>query len=234
MSCKKENAFDCFTPNGSVISETRHFSDFTHVEVYDNIEVTVLKGNTCKAEVIAGKNIVTNISTQLKGDTLIITNKNVCNFVRGYKKKIKVHVTLPYVTKITHTSVAPLLFEPGFSQDTLLLRVTNSGDVHVNGSFKEVRVSSHGNGDVYISGTSNKLYVYTYGTNFVHAENFIVHDFTFVETLTLGDCIVNASGLNKLVYHIHANAGNIYYKGVPASIENVGNSSVKGKAIQTD
>jgi hypothetical protein len=97
MGCKKENSLDCFKSNGREVYEIRNLGSFTKIEVNEKIEVTVFKGTEFKIEVIAGKNIIKNIKTRIVNDTLKIENRNTCNFVRGYKKKVRVNVTLPYL-----------------------------------------------------------------------------------------------------------------------------------------
>jgi hypothetical protein len=228
-TCKKENLLDCFKPNGKEITELRLPGSFSKIEVFDKVFVNVYKGSDHKVEVTAGKNIIKNVRTRIKDNVLIIENNNTCNFVRGYKREIVVNVTVPYMRKITNSGVATIRMEQNFVQDTLELRVQNSGDVYINGTFNEVRTSSHGNGDIYLSGSANSFYIYTHGTNFVKAEDLVVKDFTFVETISIGDCYINATQLNRLDYHIHA-SGDIFYSGTPAYITDYKGEGT-GKAI---
>jgi hypothetical protein len=181
-------------------------------------------------EVIAGKNIIRNVSTEVKDGILLIENLNTCNFVRGYKREIKVNVTVPYIRKVTNSGVATIRFANDFSQDTLVVRTQNSGDTHINGMFNEVRISSHGNGDTYLSGTCNRFFVYTFGTNYVKADNFIVSDYMFIETVSIGSCYVNCTNLQRLEYNIHSK-GNIYYTGSPTYIVDFSSGDGTGKAI---
>lgn len=232
-ACRKENALDCFKSTGKTVVENRKPGFFRNVELNSKINVRIFQGNECNVEVIGGKNVISNISTRIEGDVLIIEDKNECNFVRGYKRHISINVTLPYAAKVINAGVAKITFAEDFTQDTLVVRATNSGDIDVNGTFKQLRTSSHGNGDITIKGRANSLFIYTNGTNFVHAEDFVVTDYIFVETLTIGDCTINATQLSRLEYNIHR-SGNIYYIGQPGSIDDFSAPGVKGKAIQKD
>lgn len=235
VSCRKENAFDCFKSTGKSISVLRETGSFRKIEVNDKINVTIYKGPEFKVEVIAGENIIQNISTKVTNGTLKIDNNNKCNFVRGYKHEIYVNVTVPYIELVSNISVAPLKFAEDFSQDTLVLRIENSGDTYVNGTFNQIRTSTHGNGDFYFTGKTNSLFVYTNGTNYIRAQNLLVKDYIFIETLTIGDCYINGANLKKFEYNIKSD-GNIYYTHKPDEIKNVGTGgeNYKGRAVQVD
>jgi hypothetical protein len=84
---------------------------------------------------------------------------------------------------------------------------------------------------MYVSGTANSFNIYTNGTNFVHAENLVVKNFVFVQTLTLGDCFINGSELQEFVYNI-GSSGNVYYTGNPPIITDVSEVKAKGKVIK--
>lgn len=230
-SCKKDNALDFFKRTGPDITETRSPGSFKRIETYDKVYVTIVQGPEFKVEVTAGKNLVKNIYTTIKDDVLRIGNKNEFNFMRSYKRKINVKVTVPRIEHVTNAGVADIVFDENYAQDTLTARMENSGDIHINGVFNQVRTSSHGNGDLYISGKSNSFYVYTNGTNFIHAEELLVSDYIFIETLSIGYCYINCSQLNEFEYCIWR-SGNIYYSGTPAIIKKSGNGNGSGQAIQ--
>ncbi len=183
-------------------------------------------------DVVAGKNVIKNIKTTVSDGVLSIDNDNRCNFVRGYKRSITVNITLPYIVKVESRGVGTIRFNESYSQDTMQLLAENSGDIHLYGTFNEIRTSSHGNGDVYLNGTCSRLFVYTFGTNLLKAENLIISSHVFIETISIGDCFINAPQGGKLEYNIWRK-GNIYYKGNPAEINNLKGDG-KGKLIKQD
>jgi hypothetical protein len=215
IACKKENRLDCFTPNGEDTSETRTLSSFDSVEVFDKIDLVVHPGLSHSVVVTGGKKILHNIKTDVRGGRLFIDNRNTCNFVRGYKRHIKVDVYMPYLKFLKNSGVGPATISGDRVQDTLVVRAENSGDIIVDGTYTELRTSTHGNGDVYLHGSSKRLFVYTYGTNYVHGEKITIKEYAFIHSLTLGDCIINADSLNELECNIEG-PGNIYYTGHPA------------------
>jgi hypothetical protein len=231
FSCHKENAFDCFKSTGKNTVEIRKPGFFRNIELNNKINVNIYQGSECLVEVIAGEHIIKKVSTKVIGDVLVIDDNNQCNMVRGYKREITINITLPYLVKATNASVAPIVFDQNFKQDTLIVRVTNSGDVEINGEFNQLRTSTHGNGDITITGKANSFYIYTNGTNFINAQNFLVKDYMFIETLSVGDCNVNATALNRLDYNIH-DGGNIYYIGTPKEINDYSTQNHTGQAVQ--
>lgn len=208
---------DCVKSSGAETVVHRAVPQFTAVQLEHKMEVEIVQGDSCSVTLSAGDNILENVHAAVTSGTLILTDRNTCNFVRGYKRGIRARVTAPFIRKITNNSVGNIRFAGGFVQDTIVLRAENSGDIHLDGHFNEIRTSSHGNGDMYLSGKCNSLYVYAYGTNFLKAESLAVKNFAFIHSMTIGDCFVNAEGLQRLEYNIE-NDGNIYYRGEPGLI----------------
>jgi hypothetical protein len=232
-SCSKENRFSCFKSNGSTITEQRTVPKFDSVYVADKIEVTISNGSEYKVEVIAGKNVIKNIVCEVKNGQLEIRNKNTCNFVRGYKHKFKVNITTPYLKRCENDGVGPVIFADNFAQDVIYLRVVNSGDVYLNGTFSKIYSSSHGNGDVHFKGKTKELHIYTNGTNYIRAEEMVVSDYVFIATLTLGDATFNLTNTKVFDYYIW-NDGNVKYSGTPLVINHPVERSGKGQLIKLD
>ena len=233
LSCSKENAFDCFKSNGKEITQTRFPGNFKFIETYDNLEVTLFQGSEFKVEVTAGENIIKNISTNVANETLKIDNTNKCNVVRGYKKKVKIKVTVPYIEQVTNYGVGPITFDENFSQDKIYIKAENSGDTYLNGTYNEVRTSSHGNGDMYLKGFTKSLSVYSFGTNFTRAQELVISNYIFISTNSIGDTFFNLTDGTTLDYII-LNDGNVYYKGNPVAVNNLNTTPAKGRVIKQD
>ncbi len=136
------------------------------------------------------------------------------------------------MVRVENHGVGTTLFSEDFAQDTIHVLAENSGDIHLNGTFNQIKTSSHGNGDIYLNGICNTLFVYTYGTNLLKGEGLTVNNYVFVESISIGDCFINAPNGGKLEYNIWRN-GNIYYKGNPAEINNFKGDG-KGQLIKQD
>lgn len=212
ISCKKENAFDCFKPSGKISSETRGVSPFHTIIIQDKIDV-YLKQDNFYAEVKAGKNIISNIITEVKNETLYISNKNKCNFIRDPKKKIEVYIHLPKLRYLKHIGSGNISSINTFVQDTMLIRIESPGDVHLQVQTNYFGGSTHGNGDLYISGQTNYFYYNYNGTNFIYANNLNINNYVYLETHSVGNAYINLNniGMDAVLY----STGNIYYSGNP-------------------
>lgn len=230
LSCKKGESFDCFKTNGKDVTEQRTVGSFSTIKVFDKLDMTLVQGSEYKVEVTAGEHVIHHITTTVTNGELDIHNNNTCNFVRGYKRKIKVTVTVPYVWRVENWGVGSISVDAAFAQDSILVHTESSGDIHLRGTYGNVSTSSNGNGDIYLEGSGSKLYVSMYGTNFLYADNFLVSNFIFVETSSMGDCFVNGSAAHRLQSRIFKN-GNIYYTGNPPDISNDYENDCKGRLI---
>jgi hypothetical protein len=231
ISCKKENALDCFKSTGKEKQESRTMQAFDMINITDKFEVELLQGNEYKVEISAGEHLIKNILTSVNGRTLTVSNNNKCNFVRGYKRIIGIKVTLPHLMYLENNGVGVVRLNKAFKQDSVSVRVASSGDVHVEGNYGTIKTSSNGNGDMYIRGTAKKLYVYTNGINYVNAEELRVSDYMFIHSVTIGDCYVNATGTKKMDYNIQKD-GNIYYIGEPDAMQDFSDVAANGRVIR--
>lgn len=232
--CKKENAPDCFSATGADVSEVRDLGSFYAIELNANMELNLKSGSDYKVEVVAGEYIKDKISASVKSGTLILDNNNTCNFVRGYKRVIRINVTVPFITKVTHNAVGNIYFDEGYHQDsTLNIRAESSGDTYIRGNFGNIFTSSHGNGDMYLSGTAKQLNVYSNGTNYTWAEALKVSGYIFISTASIGDTYLHLNSTNELDYYIEKD-GNIYYTGTPAKQQELSDGTAKGKLIKLD
>ena len=233
MACNKSSAPDCFKRNGSETTEIRQVGNFTEIVFNDNMDLTFTHGQECKVEITCGENLFEKISTELSGQTLTIENKNRCNFVRGYKKRIKLNIILPYLRFVEHNGVGTLTVLPGFAQDSLWLKTESSGDIYVNGTYTVLKFNTNGNGDIYLTGSCKTLFAYMNGVNYVKAQDLSVSDYALVQTNSLGDGYFSFYG-TKQVDYVLQNSGNIYYSGNPQNISDKGDGKAKGKLVKLD
>lgn len=231
VSCKKDHSFDCFTSNGDTITEIRYPSPFKEVKVFNNIDLEIVEGPEYKVEVSAGQHIIKKISTTIKDSVLTILNSSTCNFVRGYKKKVLVTVTVPRLSKVENWGVGTATIKSDFKGTSLKVVAESSGDIHVRGTYIKVSTYSNGNGDIYLEGSSDTLNVFMNGINFLYGDNFIVKQYANSETHSMGDCFVNLALAKQLDFQIYR-SGNIYYEGTPAVINDRSAEDATGKLLK--
>src|SRR5262245_51383068 len=100
--CEKENMCDCLKSTGKIITEKRPLAEFSQLEVRKNVSVTLYKDTVNYAEVEAGENLIALVRTEISDGILKITNDNVCNWVRSYKKEIHVNLHFKELSYVRH------------------------------------------------------------------------------------------------------------------------------------
>ncbi|MEI7500642.1 MAG: DUF2807 domain-containing protein, partial [Bacteroidota bacterium] len=101
--CSKEGG--CITSTGPVIFEDRSdLGDFDSISLNDNVNLILTQGTKNIVQVEAGQNIIGGITTEVINRTLIINNKNICNWLRRYDSPLNVYVTIKNLAKITYNS----------------------------------------------------------------------------------------------------------------------------------
>jgi hypothetical protein len=231
VACSKDNRFACFTSSGKEITQTRQVNVFKNIRLSGKVTLTLLQGTEQSVEVFAGQNIIKNIKTRVENQELVIEDKNTCNFVRGYKREIKVTITTPYLYELTNESVSSIYMRD-FRLDSLYIKAGGSGDNYISGNFKNLRISSHGNGDVYLSGATEAMAIYMNGQNYIHAFDFLVYGYLFLAHISQGNCHLNLTETDLFNYSIQS-SGNVYYKGSAKTTEGSIESGAKGKLLET-
>lgn len=229
FSCKKENLCDCVKSTGPTNVIYRDLKDFNCIYLKDKIDLYLTQGPQFEVRVEAGANLQKLIKTELDGETLKVYNNNRCNWVRGYKHKIKVYVTAPYFKYLKHGGLGVIQSLNTIIQDTISLRTENSGDFRLDLNTYRVVGSAHGNGDMYLTGTTDRLESYYYGTNYLYAYGLNVSSYIFLDSYSIGHAYINAPENGLMDIKIDR-AGNVYYKGNTATINLTRNG--KGNLIQ--
>jgi len=230
VSCNKETAPDCFKRNGEETTVTRYTNVFTTLILNTDIDVELVQSQDVHIELTGGENLLPKVSTEVSSKTLEIDNNNTCNFVRGYKRKIKLKVYCPSIRRIRNKGVGNITMPMGFIQDSLEVNTESVGDVYINGDFDELVVNTGSHGDVYVKGKTNRFYAYIAGTNYLKAEE-LRSNYVYTNTNCLGDCFIDLS-TTALFEYVIANNGNIYYSGDPQQTANKGNGEAKGQLIK--
>ncbi len=233
VSCKPENRKDCFKGYGKEITVSRDLNSFNIIVLNDNIDYEVIQSPNFKVEITCGENLISNIETAVTSNSLIIENKNKCNFVRGYKKHAKITIYVPYIKTLFHSGVGQVNVNSNFIQDTIFINGGNSGNVNLYGNYQVVQTSSHGNTNIHFYGTTNELLTYLKGTNYLYADNSTIKLYANITTISIADVYLKLPPTSSLVVNIYRD-GNIYYSGNPFSILNKTEGNPKGKLIKND
>lgn len=214
-SCKKENACDCIKRTGPIVTQKREISGFDKIIVYDNIHVFITQYPSFEVTVEAGKNLRGLITTEVSDGTLVIKNKNRCNWTRSYKEPINVYIKMPVIKYITSDGTGTIKSLNTITTNTFDVRTKNSGNIELTVNNEKLISHMHGAGDLILHGYTYEHNCDIGGTAFLRGQDLQTKH-TSIHTFTTGLCYVNAS--NSLLCIIDE-IGDVYCYGNPATIQ---------------
>jgi len=216
-SCKKENMCDCFKSTGEITTEERVTEPFNSIYLSDNVNLFLIRDSVFKVKVVAGKNLLPLIKTNVEDGSMHISNNNKCNWVRSYKPKINVYVSMPTLMFIEYTGCGNISMLNTFTGDSIYFDTKNgSGTVDLDINMRVCYlIINTGPVDVNVKGHADELQLYYIGTGMIHCEN-LTTNYTYITHKSTGNCYINVRDL--LIYHISW-TGNIHYTGNPSQIQ---------------
>ncbi len=141
--------------NGNFIAETREVSSFSRIEVHGAMDVEVTPG-TSQVRVEADANLQEYIETYVKGDRLIIREKDGVNLRSS--KDIKVHVTAPTLSGIDVSGASKVNGNGLFTHNGMVkLDVSGAGSIKVNVNATSINADISGSGDILVGGNARDL-----------------------------------------------------------------------------
>ncbi len=227
FTCKKENMFDCLKPTGKIVREER---SIVHARYFNigkgKINCYFTQDSIYKIEVEAGKNLIGLIKTEVKGDTLFITNHNKCNFMRSYKPQINIYISTPDLKKIIQNGVGTIKSTNTIARDSIYLETWGSPDIYFNVNCDFLQTHVHNSTAVYTSGFAKNHFAYMWHNSTFFGDNLNTN-YTYIFDNTTGNFHCNAS--NEIDAAIQL-SGDIYYSGNPLiNVDNIGGT---GKLIK--
>lgn len=189
--------------SGTSKSETRNVSGFTKIDAGGAINVEVAVQKDFSVVVEADDNLLTNIKTEVSGDTLKIYSEDRIS----PKTRIKVLVSMPAIEGLD-VSGASSGSVAGVNADSLELKASGASKIKIDGTAKELNADAS-------------------GASTIDAENLKVED-ADVEASGASKAVVTATNDLKVDA---SGASKISYVGEPKSIKqnSSGASSVTKK-----
>jgi hypothetical protein len=197
QACEKENMCDCFKGTGGTTTEIRNLSGFSKIELNNNVDLVV--------------------RPEVHDQTLEIRNKNKCNWVRSFKNKYTVEVSMPSFTYLYYSGSGTIttldtIRENEFKMDGW----TCSGSVnlllHCGTSWLTIHT---GTADLTASGISGVNYIYSAGAGPYNCTS-LETGYTFITNQSTNDCYIYVTQELQAKLNLQ---GNIYYRGEPHKVE---------------
>ncbi|HQV52536.1 MAG: DUF2807 domain-containing protein [Flavobacteriales bacterium] len=157
--CQQEQLDDCITRAGQEREEIRMLESFTTVDLNDRIDLVLEERSSHTISITAGRNLLDQVSTEVRDSVLYITNGNRCNWVRSFKPRITVGVSIADVAKLIlrgtgNVTNSDTLVRDHFSIDQFNAQGTTTLTVDVN----TLDVDLHtGAGDIKLYGRCDQV-----------------------------------------------------------------------------
>ena len=166
FSCDSEDANDCFQNAGHITQQEVSVTDFSKILVTRDIELVITEAVNYSVIVETGENLHNDVTVEVVGNELQLTDANNCNFVRDYGIT-KIYVTAPNITHIRSATqydissngvlnypVLNLISEDFNNPGTFAV-----GDFRMQLQADNVRVVANNLSFFYLSGTTTNLSV---------------------------------------------------------------------------
>ncbi len=209
VSCsKKENRF---RPAGEQVVEIRATPSFSKIFLENHVDLEIQQDSFTEVRVIFGKNLIDGIKTEVKNGELLISDKNGGYWLRGFKPRAKVIVSVPNLTYITHEGTGQITCANYLRTDTLDVFLKSSGDAEIKVWNNKFLSHMMGTANLTVTGKTDEHAAYTTGLGFLYAGDLDTR-YTWVYSYATGDCFLKAS---DLLIAIIRHDGNVFYRGNP-------------------
>lgn len=216
VSCKKSSLCQCVHSKGNNSEEIRNISSFNKIQIDNVFDVYWHADSNYSVKIVAGKNLITFVQTNVENGCLFISDKNKCKWLRKYEMT-QIHVYSPNLSYIKINGSSNF-----YGQDTIFadsIKIDNWADIaNIKLMVKTplLMYSQHaGTGDTYLYGWAGVSYVWTFGTGYIHAEGLNT-GYSYVTSKTTGDCSVFVT--KEIGAHLFS-SGNIYVYGHPYNMD---------------
>ena len=197
ISCNSEDANDCFQTSGNIISETISITDFSKIEVGEDITLVVKEGATHQVTIETGKNLLNDVEAKVVGETLFLSDNNDCNYVRDYGITT-IYVTAPNITEIVSKTQFEVRSDGILTFPILELISENftnssaaSGNFNLQLQNQELQIVFNNLSNLFISGSTEKFTIsFPGGNSRVEAANFAANR-VIISSRSSNDIIIN-------------------------------------------
>jgi hypothetical protein len=202
------NGCNCTEGEGSIKTETRNLKDFNSIALDISADVTVIKGQSFKAEIETYVNLLEEIKTKIRnGDRLEISSSGCISS----DKKIKIKITLPELDGLQINGSGSIVVPDTFVVDKINMEINGSGNIKAYLVAARAESEIHGSGNIVLTGSANINNVEIMGSGNIRAENFPCNE---------SDIEINGSGdvysyvIKNLDVELNG-SGAVHYKGKP-------------------
>jgi hypothetical protein len=136
--------------SGNVIRQERHVSSFNAIDVSGAFDVYLSQGSTQSVIVEADDNLMNLIKTEVKGNTLEISNKEPI----GHAKSLKIYLTVTDLKEIQLSGAVNIQTQTKLKVDDLSIDVSGATDSKMDFDVQKLKVDCSGGSKLHFSGSA--------------------------------------------------------------------------------
>jgi len=209
--------------DGHSTTETRTVSGFNRIHCSGSYHIIVREGAATSLRVEADENLMPYIITEIKGNTLDLSNKK--NTELRHSKPVNIYLTVNHLAEIGVSGACNLKTQDMLQVDRLKISISGSAEMNMQLTAHALAVNISGSGKLTLSGASQSGSYHVSGSADVFATG-LTTDNTEIHISGMGKMHVDAQ--KKLAVTV-SGMGNVWYKGNPEISQSV---SGMGKIAQ--
>lgn len=135
ISCK----FTGIKGNGELTNEIRAVENFNKIDVSGNYDVEITAGNDLHLEILAERNLLKYIKTQVRKNTLFISSRENLR----PEKDLKIILSVPKLNSIECSGVNDILVT-GIDEDKFDIDLSGAGSIEISGRANLLKIDVSG------------------------------------------------------------------------------------------
>ncbi len=186
LGCDSEDSNDCFQTSGEIVQKEVEVESFSEIMVFERIKLFIEQGPVQKVTVESGKNLINEVTVEVKDGRLLLKNENSCNLFREYGIT-KIYVTTPDLTWLQSSSNIAIESIGTLKLDHLWLRSLNQEldpDINTDGDFildldvKNLRITNDNYSHYFLTGKAENVNIFfAAGDGRLEGRDFIVQNY---------------------------------------------------------
>ncbi len=196
-------------------SEVRDVKNFKNIVLDASFNLTLEESTKEEIEISAEDNILSKITTDVRGDTLYISTERKFPYLFGQVLKnnlpIQVNVKYKNLNSLEINSSGKAEAKSKIRTDNLTLKVNGSGEIKLSIFSQSLNAEVNGSGNIILDGSATKQNIKVNGSGKFIAENLEAKE-SEVSVTGSGECRLRSDESLKVDVN---GSGNIYYSGNP-------------------
>ena len=188
---------------------------FDRTEVSAPFDVILEKGDHHKVKIIGESNVIPEVFTEIKNNTLLLSTSNNVKFFGNAIDRTQVTVTTKDISEIYVLGSAKVSSTSNVESKHLFVELICSGEINLPIESKNVSVDITGSGNVYLGGNCKIIKAKVIGSGFLHTRQ-LKSKKSFIKIVGSGQASVCST--EKLHASINGTA-DVTYVGEPKEVD---------------